>query len=64
MTEEVKHGGARAGAGRKKGSFTGKAPKTGRFTVACTPEEEEKIRALAAESGKSLSRYIVDQILK
>lgn len=65
MTEEIeKRGGKRPGAGRKKGSFIGEGPKTGRIVVACTKEEEEKIKDLAKEAGVSISRFIVDSILK
>lgn len=64
MSDEVKKaGGARPGAGRKKGSFIGDAPKTGRIVIACTKDEELRIKEHARESGKSVSRFIVDEIL-
>lgn len=49
--------------GRKKGSFIGDAPKTGRLVIACTEEECQKIKQLAQAQGKSVSRFVVDCIL-
>ena len=33
------------------------------FTVSCLPNEYEKIKALALQEGKTLSRYLVDLAL-
>lgn len=64
MSEEIeKRGGKRPGAGRKKGSFIGDAPKTGRIVIACTKDEETLIKEKAKSAGVSVSRFIVDSIL-
>jgi len=58
-------GGKRKGQGRPKGS-PNKGTELGRkkiyknITVTVTPEEAELIRRLAAESGKTISRFVVD----
>lgn len=57
-------GGARPGAGRKKGTLNKGEHKTGRLVISCLESEEADIRALAEQSGKSVSRYIVDTLLK
>lgn len=44
------HGGGRKPTGVKRVSFS----------VSCQPEELEKVKALAAESGKSVSRFLLD----
>lgn len=64
MTEKNNHGGFRAGAGRKKGSTTNNTGyKNGRIVISCLKSEEELIKQKAAESGKTLSRYILDILL-
>ncbi len=65
-------GGFRPGAGRKAGwsergeaggrPMTGKEYKT--ISIAASPEEIEQIRQQAKLAGKSVSRYVVDIILK
>lgn len=57
-------GGARVGAGRPKGSVKRGEKASGRIVIACLEREEEKIKALAKESGKNVSRFIVESILK
>lgn len=37
--------------------------KTGRIVLACTEDEAAKIRELAAKSGKTVSRFMVDAVL-
>ena len=61
-------GGKRTGQGRPKGS-PNKGTELGRKTIFASvtisgyPEEVEKIKALAKESGKSVSRFIIEKIL-
>ena len=61
-------GGKRAGQGRPKGS-PNKNTELGRKTIFQTvsvsgkPEEIEALKKLAAESGKSLSRFVIEFIL-
>lgn len=64
-------GGARAGAGKKKGSpgnpGAGRKPtglKRVSFCVSCQPEELQQIKELAEEAGKSVSRFLLDAVLK
>lgn len=58
-TEEKKysgygyHGGGRKATGIKRVSFS----------VSCQPEELEKIKELAAASGKNVSRFLLDLAL-
>lgn len=47
------HGGGRKPTGVKRVSFS----------VSCQPEELEKVKDLAAESGKSVSRFLLDLAL-
>lgn len=62
-------GGYREGSGRPKGS-PNKGTELGRktvfktFSVSGYPEEIDAIKALAAESGKSVSRFIIETILR
>lgn len=68
MEKSKDWGGKRVGAGRPVGS-TGsyKAPeekKDGRIVVVCKVEEMNKIKEFAQASGKTVSRFIVDEILK
>lgn len=61
MAEDVKkqRGGRREGAGRKP---TGKKYKI--FSVCGTEEEIEEIKMRASQSGKTLSRFVIDAALK
>lgn len=68
MEKSKDWGGKRVGAGRPVGS-TGsyKSPeekKDGRIVVVCTEDEMNQIKELAKASGKTVSRFIVDEILK
>ena len=59
-------GGARAGAGRKKGgrnSRGSKAKSTGRIVVSCLESEEARIREMARKAGTSISRLVVSSVL-
>ena len=56
-------GGAREGAGRPKGTISKKPKAEGRIVVSCLKEEEQEIKRLAQESGKNLSRYVLDILL-
>lgn len=64
MEEKSTWGGTRAGAGRKKGSVKGDNYASARIVLCCTPEEADKIKALAKENGKNVSRFIVETVLK
>lgn len=64
MEEKSTWGGTRAGAGRKKGSVKGDNYASARIVLYCTPEEADKIKALAKENGKNVSRFIVETVLK
>lgn len=64
MEEKSTWGGPRAGAGRKKGSVKGDNYASARIVLCCTPEEADKIKALAKENGKNVSRFIVETVLK
>ncbi len=55
-------GGKRAGAGRPAG--TKKKIIAKRITITIYPDEEEIIKKLAKERGKSVSRYLVENALK
>lgn len=65
------HGGAREGAGRKagwkeRGEAGGRKPtgvKRVSFSVSCQPEELEAVKAAAARSGKTVSRFLLDLAL-
>ncbi len=64
MTEQSEWGGKRNGAGRPKGSVSKWIDhKTGRIVLACTEAEAAEIRELAAKSGKTISRLVVDEVL-
>lgn len=61
-------GGARAGAGRPKGSKNrihaeGRKTLFKSITVSGYPDEIAKIQKAAAEKGMSVSRYIIDRCL-
>ena len=64
MDTQNRRGGLREGAGRKKGSVSKGEHKTGRLVISCLESEEAEIRRLAAASGKTVSRYIVDILLQ
>ena len=60
-------GGYREGSGRKKGgrnSCGSKAKSTGRIVVSCLESEEARIREMAREAGVSISRLVLDAVLK
>lgn len=70
---KTKRGGARAGAGRKAGwserGEGGGRPKGIKvhyktLSISLKEEEAEKLRGLADASGKSLSRFIYESIVK
>jgi hypothetical protein len=61
-------GGKREGAGRPAGSKSRwRKPesehKNGRVVLACTEDEAARIKELAAKSGKTISRFVVDAVL-
>ena len=59
-------GGARTGAGRKKGGHNAagsKAQCTGRIVISCRESEEAMIKAMAREAGLSISRLILNAVL-
>ncbi len=65
MEKTTQHGGARAGAGRKKGSTTNNTGyKNGRIVISCLESEEMAIRQKAKEQNKTVSRLIIDSVLK
>ena len=49
------------GGGRKKGSGTG--TKRVSFSVSCQPDELERLKELAKERGKPLSKIIIETLL-
>ena len=54
------HGGAREGAGRKKGSTTlGIGYKNGRVVISCTKDEENKVKLLAKEAQMNVSDFVL-----
>jgi len=55
-------GGIREGSGRPRKKEEEKTVYKN-FTVSCLPDEYEKIKALALQEGKTLSRYLVDLAL-
>lgn len=67
MSEETKNGKPKYsgygyhGGGRKKGSGAGTRRVS--FCVSCQPEELERIKAIAAETGKTVSRLLLDAVL-
>ena len=65
MEKITQHGGARAGAGRKKGSTTNNTGyKSGRIVISCLESEEMAIKQKAKEQNKTVSRLIIDSVLK
>lgn len=60
MKKESKHsgwGGARPGNGRKPTGV-----RRVYFGISCQPEERDEVMRLARESGKSISRFVLDRI--
>ncbi|MDD5789202.1 MAG: hypothetical protein PUE30_01545 [Spirochaetia bacterium] len=55
-------GGARAGAGRKKGGTNKGEHKTGRIVISCLESEAEMIKTLASEEGKNVSQFLIDLV--
>lgn len=65
MENKIQHGGARIGAGRKKGSTTNNTGyKSGRIVISCLESEEMAIKQKAKEQNKTVSRLIIDSVLK
>lgn len=63
--KENNRGRKRMGAGRKKGSTTGRTGyKTGRIVISCLESEETEIRCRAAANGNTDGRYLVELALK
>lgn len=48
------HGGGRKPTGVKRVSFS----------VSCQPEELEQVKSLAAQAGKTVSRFLLDAVLQ
>ncbi len=63
-TTTVSRGGPRRGAGRKKGSYIGNAPRSARITITCTQEEAEQIRSYAKEHGKCMTQCLLEMFRK
>ncbi len=67
--ENEKRGGKRAGAGRPKGA-PNKGTELGRktlfksTTISGAPSEIDALKELAEKNGKSLSRFIIETLLK
>ena len=58
--EQKKRGGAREGAGRKP---TGRLKMFANTTISGTPEEIAELKRLAKDSGKTVSRFLIDLAL-
>ena len=56
-------GGKRSGAGRPKGTSTGRTRIYKKVNLAFLEEDYEAMRKLAEGSGKSFSRFIADSVL-
>ena len=56
------HGGARAGAGRKKGGTNAGEHKDVRIVLCCTKDQAKELKEKAAATGKSVSAYIISLI--
>lgn len=56
-------GGARKGAGRPKGSVKRGEKASGRIVIACLESEVAIIKEKAKQSGKNVSRYLVELAL-
>lgn len=57
------HGGARIGAGRKKGTLNSGEHKTGRIVISCTKNEETLIKELAEKMNITVSKLVIDKVL-
>ncbi len=61
-----RRGGARPGAGRKKGSVkegaTGRKKMFQTVSISGTPEEIGLLKANAASAGQSVSRYVISRL--
>lgn len=64
MENEKTHGGARAGAGRKKGGKNQGEHKSGRIVISCLESEVELVKKLAQESNKTVSQFLIDLVKK
>lgn len=64
MNTTVSRGGPRRGAGRKKGSYIGDAPRSARITITCTQEEADQIRSYAKAHGKCVTQCLLDLFRK
>lgn len=53
-------GGARQGAGRKKGTLNKGEHKTGRIVITCLESEETEIKQLAKNQGKTTTSFILE----
>lgn len=56
------HGGARAGAGRKKGGTNSGERKNERVVLCCTKEQAEILKQQAASAGLTVSSYILSRL--
>lgn len=63
MTTDKTWGGARKGAGRKKGSslISPEDLRIKRIVVLVTPKQEIELKALAKASGKPLSTFLLEK---
>ncbi len=62
--EETTEQKKRAPRSRERGKgLHNKGTQRGLFQVSCQPEEREKIKKLAEESGKTVSAFIIEKIL-
>lgn len=61
----MSRGGTRPGAGRPQGSVKPAEERTRykTFSISCRPSEYERIKYLSQESGKTISRFLVDLAL-
>lgn len=57
-------GGARPGAGRPKGTVKEARKIYKVLSISGAPEEIDKIKDLASESDKSISRFVIEKVLK
>lgn len=63
MTSKNKHGGAREGAGRKKGSHNAGERKDKRVVLVCTQTEYDTIKEKASAQGKTVTKFLLDLAL-
>ncbi|MBQ6782274.1 MAG: hypothetical protein IJP62_13775 [Treponema sp.] len=59
-SEEKKRGGFREGSGRKP---TGRLKIFANTTISGTPEEIAKLKRLAKENDKTVSRFVIENLL-